>query len=175
MLRMHKLALKAIAKMSRIDIDKAAATVRENPLLESEIHIDEELINLKETLDSYHVAGGTLRRYPTIRLHVLSERRIILQHCIGLVERMLRGRKLPYAYTTRDIDRSVRRLVNLIVEDARMTGRRIDKDIMHVFLPFMTVRQRVAMREWGMDLLVQASQWPKIHHLGLLMVRRVRS
>jgi hypothetical protein len=164
-LRMHKLAVKAIARMSRIDIDAATKTVRENPILDSEIHIEEELINLKETLDSYYAAGGTLRRYPKIRLHVLRERRVILQHCIGLVERMLRGRKLPYPYTATDIDHAVRRLVQLMVEDARRTGRRIDSDIMEIFRPFMTVRQRVAMREWGMDLLVQASQLPKVYNL----------
>jgi len=172
---MHKLALKAVAGLSRIDIRTAAKTTRHNPIMDTEIHIEEELINLKETLDSYHAAGGTLRRYPKIRLHVLKERKIILQHCIGLVERMLRGGRLPYSYTTQDIDYAVRRLVQLVVDDARKTGRKIDEDIIEIFRPFMSVRQRVAMREWGMDLIVQASQLPKVYNASRSVVSRVRS
>lgn len=173
MLRMHKLALKAVASMARIDIRTAANSTRHNPILDSEIHIDEELINLKETLDSYHAAGGTLRRYPKVRLHVLKERRTILQHCIGLVERMLNGRKLPFSYTAADIDDAVRRLVQLMVDDARATGRKLDEDIVDVLKPFMSVRQRVALREWGMDLVVQISQLPKVYQFGRGALRRV--
>ena len=173
-MQMHKLALKAVAALSKIDIHTAVKTTRYNPILDSEIHIEEELINLKETLDSYYAAGGTLRRYPKIRLHVLQERRIILQHCIGLVERMLHGRKLPYKYTVQDIDHAVRRLVQLMVNDAHRTGRQIDTDSIAVFRPFMTVRQRVALREWGIDLLVQATQLPKIYNFGRGAVRRTR-
>jgi hypothetical protein len=172
---MHKLALRAIAKLTRVDIQSATATVRVNPIMDSEIHIEEELINLKESLDSYHQAAPTLRRYPNIRLHVVRERRLILQHCIGLVERMLAGRKLPYSYTRKDIDYAVRRLVQLIVDDCRHTGRGIDEDIMEIFKPFMSVRQRIQLREWGMDLLVQASQWPKLQNIGSATLRRVRS
>ncbi len=174
-MRMNKLALKAIARLSRIDINTAAKTTRQNPILDSEINIDEELINLKESLDTYYVAGDTLRAYPKMRQHFLYERQVILQHCIGLVERMLRGRRLQYAYTTADIDRAIRRLIHLLVEDARRTGRRIDRDVMEVFLPFMSVRQRVAMRQWGMDLVVQASQLPKVYSLGRGVMRRVRA
>jgi hypothetical protein len=84
---------------------------------------------------------------------MLQERQTILQHCIGLTERMLRGRKLPYSYTASDIDHAVRRLVHLVVEDCRRTGKRIDDDIMEILRPFMTVRQRARMGEWGMDML----------------------
>ena len=173
-MRMNKLALKAIARLARVDINSAAKTIRQNPILDSEINIDEELINLKESLDSYYVAGDTLRRYPKIRDHFLRERQAILQHCIGLVERMLRGRRLPYTYTAADIDHAIRRLIQLLVEDARRTGRGIDNDIMDIFLPFMTVRQRVVMRQWGIDLVVQASQLPKVYNLGRGVVRRAR-
>lgn len=174
-MRMNKLALKAIARFARVDINSAAQVVRSNPILDSEINIDEELINLKESLDSYHVAGDTLRKYPKMRMHFLQERQAILQHCIGLVERMLRGRRMQFAYTSGDIDHAIRRLIHLLVEDARRTGRRIDTDIMDVFLPFMTVRQRVAMRQWGMDLVMQASQLPKVYSLGRGVMRRARS
>lgn len=157
-MRMNKLALKAIAKFSRIDINAAAQTTRRNPILDSEINIDEELINLKESLDSYYVAGDTLRSYPTIRQHFLHERQAILQHCIGLVERMLRGRRMQYAYTAADIDHAIRRLIHLLVEDARRTGRRIDTDIMDIFVPFMSIRQRVAMRQWHMNMFLRRAR-----------------
>jgi hypothetical protein len=172
MLRMHRLALKAIAKLTRIDIRSAEQTTRQNPILESEIHIEEELINLQESLDTYYTAGDTLRSYPKIRSHFLQERESILKHCIGLVERMLHGRKLPYSYTAGDVDHAIKRLVQMVVEDSRRTGRRIDRDIMDIFLPFMTVRQRVKMREWGMDLVVQASQLPKVYSIGNAVMRR---
>ena len=152
-MRMNKLALKAIAKLTLIDINSAAKTVRHNPILDSEINIDEELINLKESLDSYYVARDTLRGYPKMREHFLRERQAILRHCVGLVERMLRGRRLSFSYTSGDIDQAIRRLVHLLVEDARRTGRRIDGDIMDVFAPFMSVRQRLATRQWGIDMV----------------------
>jgi len=142
---MHKLALKGVAKVTRIDLNKAARTTRQNPLLESEIHIDEELINLKETLDSYHTAGETLKAYPTMRSHLLRERRTIMQHTIGLIARMLQGKKLPHDYTREDIDYAVKRLVSLVVNDSRRTGMHIDNDVMDVFRPFMTMRQRMQL------------------------------
>jgi hypothetical protein len=145
-LRMHKLALKGVAKVTHINIQTAVRTVRQNPLIESEIHIDEELINLKESLDAYHAAGATLKDYPSIRAHILHERRTIMQHCIGLVVRMLYGKRLPHDYNENDIDYAVRRLVRLVVIDARRAGLRIDRDIMEVFQPFLTVRQRIRMR-----------------------------
>lgn len=175
MLRMHKLALKAVASLARIDVQTAAQTVRQNPILETEIHIDEELINLKETLDSYYAAGGTIRRYPSVRLHVLRERRDILRHCIGLIDRMLRGRKLPHSYSVKDIDRAIRHLVQLMIEDCRRTGRQIDQDLIEIFRPFMSVRQRVHFREWGIDMLVQLSQVGKIYDYGSGALKRVRS
>ena len=146
MQRMQTLALKGIAKVTSIDIPTAVRTTRQNPILDTEIHIDEELINLKESLDSYHTAGATLNDYPTIRSHILIERRTIMQHCIGLVVRMLYGKKLPYDYTQEDIDHAIRQLVHLIIIDCRRAGQRIDRDIMEVFQPFMTVRQRLRMR-----------------------------
>ncbi len=172
MLRMHKLALRAIARLAKIDITSAAKTTRTNPILDSEIHIEEELINLKESLDSYYTAGDTMRKYPKIQSHFLREREAILKHCIGLTERMLRGRKLPFSYTASDVDQSIRRMINLIVEDYHRNGRQIDGDIMDAFRPFMSVRQRVRMREWGIDLLVRATLPPKAYSLGQAAVRR---
>lgn len=172
--RMHQLALRAIARLAQIDIGSAAVTIRQNPILESEIHIEEELINLQESLDTYYTAGDTLRSYPKIRTYFLLERDAILRHCIGLTVRMLRGRRLPYSYNAADIDHAIRRMIQLIVEDCRRTGRRIDHDMMEIFKPFMTVRQRVKMHEWGVDLLMQASQLPRIYNLGHAVLRRTR-
>jgi hypothetical protein len=150
---MHKLALKAVAKQTDIDIRDATKTKRHNPIMDQEIHIEEELINLQETQESYYTAGETLSEYPKIQSHMLNEHRTILQHCIGLTERMLHGRKLPYSYTTADVDHAVRRLVGLIVEDSRRKGQRIDGDVMDILKPFMSVRQRVRMGEWGTDMI----------------------
>lgn len=171
-MRMNKLALRAIARMTRIDITTAAKAVRHNPILDSEINIDEELINLKESLDTYHVAGDTLKQYPAMRAHFIRERYAIMQHCIGLVERMLRGRRLSFAYEAADIDHAIRRMIYLLVDDARRAGRRIDRDVMEVFLPFMSLRQRVAMREFGMDMVVRASQLPRIYSFSRGVLRR---
>lgn len=171
LMRMYKLALKAIAKLTQIDIQAAAKTTRYNPILDSEIHIDEELINLQESIDTYHTAGDTLQKYPKVRAHILRERCTILKHCIGLIERMLRGRKLTHTYSPEDIDYAVRRLISLIVADARRADQRIDDEIMEVLRPFMTLRQRIEMREWGMDLVTRVTQVPKLTVTRLMMLR----
>lgn len=159
---MNKAALKAVSKLTRIDLVSAAQTKRHNPILDSEIHIEEELINLQESLDSYYAAGDTLQQYPKIRKHIAQEKRAITKHCIGMLVRMMHGRKLPHAYSQQDIEYALGKLVQLVVEEARKTNKRIDDDAMEVLRPFLTVRQRVEMREWGMDLIVQASQLPKV-------------
>jgi hypothetical protein len=143
---MHNLALKGVAKLTHIEIPIAVKTVRHNPLLETEIHIDEELINLKESFDAYHMAGETLHEYPQVRTHVLRERRSIMKHCIGLLSRMIHGKKLTRQYTEQDIDAAVRRLVQLIVIDSRRNGMFIDRDIMDTFRPFLGPVQRVKLR-----------------------------
>lgn len=160
---MNKAALKAVAKLSHIDLVAAIRTTRHNPILDSEIHIEEELINLQESLDSYYAAGDTLQKYPKIYKHVVQEKQVIMQHCIGLVVRMMHGKQLPRTYSKQDIDYAIKRLVQMVVEETYRTGRRIDADVLDIFKPFLTVRQRVAIREWGMDLLMQASQLPKMY------------
>lgn len=146
MLRMHKLALKGVAKVTRINMQTAVKSTRKNPLLDTELHIDEELINLKELLDTFHTAGETLKDYPAMRSHILHERRSIMQHCIGLITRMLYGKKLPHEYTEADIDFAVRRLVQLVVSDSKRAGQLIDRDIMATFQPFLSVGHRLRMR-----------------------------
>lgn len=177
---MNKAALKAVSKLTRIDLVTAVRTKRHNPILDSEIHIEEELINLQESLDSFYAAGETLEKYPVVRSHIARERRVILKHCIGLIVRMMHGRSLPHAYTQKDVEFAVQKLVQLVVEEARRTGKRIDDDMMEVFRPFLTVRQRVAMREWGVDLIARAAQWQRISMLasdtaGRLSVLRPRA
>src|SRR5687767_2020329 len=82
-------ALKAISQLTRIDVQEAAQTVRRNPLLDEEIHIDEELINLEEAFNIYKTAGKDLRNYPHVRKHMMREQYFILKHTIGLVCRMM--------------------------------------------------------------------------------------
>lgn len=159
---MNKAALREVARLTRIDLLSAVRTKRHNPILDSEIHIEEELINLQESLDSMYAAGDTLEAYPQIKSHISREKNHITKHCMGMILRMMHGRSLPHPYTQEDIEFAVRKLVQLVVDEARRTGKRIDDDMMEVFKPFLSVRQRVEMREWGMDLVVQASQAPKV-------------
>lgn len=151
-------ALKAISKLTRIDLSAAVKSKRHNPILDSEIPIEEELINLREALATYHAAGDTLQEYPDMYKHVTRERRAIMKHCLGLLVRMLHGKRVPRPYSIPDIDDALRRLVQLVVYEIRREGKRIDEELLRVFRPFLTVRQRVALRDFGMDLVIQASR-----------------
>jgi hypothetical protein len=150
--------LRTVAKVTQIDLVTAVKSKRHNPILDAEIHIEEELINLQESVASLVAAGDTVHQYPRMYSYIAREKRAILKHCIGLVARMVHGKSLPRPYDEADLDHSVRKLVQLIVIEAKRAGRQFDDDIMAVFRPFLTVRQRVAMRDFGMDLVVQMSQ-----------------
>jgi hypothetical protein len=150
--------IRAIARLTHIDPVLAMRSKRHNPILDSEIHIEEELINLQESIESLVSAGDTIKEYPKVYSYISREKRAITKHCIGLVVRMLHGRALPRPYTKDDIDFALRRLVQLIVCEAERAGKRIDDDLMAVFRPFLTVRQRVALRDFGMDLFLQVTQ-----------------
>lgn len=160
--------IRAIARLTRIDPVVATRSKRHNPILDSEIHIEEELINLQESIDSLATAGDTLKEYPKVYAYVSREKRAITKHCIGLVVRMLHGRTLPRPYTRDDIEYALRRLVQLVVFEARRAGKRIDDDQMALFRPFLTVRQRVVLRDWGMDLVLEVTQ---VRRAGLLMAK----
>ncbi|HSH18740.1 MAG TPA: hypothetical protein VK978_05150 [Candidatus Saccharimonadales bacterium] len=153
-----KATLLAVAKLTRIDPVVAAKSRRHNPILDSEIHIEEELINLKESIDSYNAASETLQQYPKVQAHITREKRAILKHCIGLALRMLHGRNLPRPYGREDVEHAVRRLVQLIVFETRARGQRLDDELMARFRPFLTVRQRVALRDFGVDMVTNAVQ-----------------
>ncbi len=156
---MNKATLKsvvwAVARLTRIDPVVAVKSRRHNPILDSEIHIEEELINLKESIESYTAAGETLQQYPKMHAYIAREKRAILKHCIGLTVRMLHGRSLPRPYDRQDMEFAVRRLVQLIVFEARAQGQRLDDELMNRFRPFLTVRQRVALRDFGIDMVGQ--------------------
>lgn len=144
-----KVALKAIAQLAEVDLNEATTIVRRNPLLEEEIHIDEELINLEETIVSNRVASESLRSYPTVRKHLLVEQRVMLKHCFGQIARMMQGRRLPRRYTEKDITFATTKLVRLIVNEALRVGKAIDDDVLEAIKPFLTIRQRIELREWG--------------------------
>ncbi|HSH55920.1 MAG TPA: hypothetical protein VK983_03780 [Candidatus Limnocylindrales bacterium] len=173
---MNKAALKAVSRLTRIDLVSAARTKRHNPILDSEIHIEEELINLQESLDSLYAAGDTLQQYPKIKSHISQEKRQITKHCIGMIIRMMHGRALPRSYTQKDIEFALAKLVQLVVDEARRTGKRIDEDMIQVFRPFLSLRQRVEMRELGFDMVVQASQMPRLmQYVNRLSVPKLRA
>lgn len=157
---MNKATLKstvlAVAKLMHIDPVAAVKSRRHNPILDSEIDIEEELINLKESIESYSAAGDTLQQYPKVYSYISREKRAILKHCIGLTVRMVHGRALPRPYSRQDVEFAVRRLVQLIVYESKMQGKRLDDEFLARFRPFLTVRQRLALRDYGMDMVSQA-------------------
>lgn len=146
-----KRSLQAIAKAANIDLQVAVRTVRRHPLFDEEIHIEEELINLEEAIRAYHSAADSLERYPKIKRHLLSERRAILKHCIGLIARMLHGRKLPHEYTQEDIGFAMRKLVQLLVDDAKQAGWKINGEVLRTMKPYMSPRQRIEYSERSLN------------------------
>ncbi|MDB5181531.1 MAG: hypothetical protein JWP13_294 [Candidatus Saccharibacteria bacterium] len=172
---MNKAALKAVAKLTHIDLVSAVKSKRHNPILDSEIHIEEELINLKESFDTYYTAEESIRNYPQMHIHVTREKRAIMKHCIGLVIRMINGNKLPRPYTKHDIDFAVRRLVQTTVEEARRAGRKLDDDVMEIFRPYLSLRQRIALRDFTKDMVIPTESIQRAQALvGKLPILRSR-
>lgn len=153
----HKAAIKAVAQLTHVDIPTAVHVIRRHPLLEDEIHIEEELINLEESVVAYHGADS-LHNYPLLAEHILQEKRIILKHCVGLVVRMLYQKRLPQQYNRDDVDHAVRKLVRLCVEDARRTGKRIDIEVLRKLWPLLSMRQRMSLQSASLGNLRQRLQ-----------------
>ncbi len=144
-----KNALKKLAELSAVDLQRAVRTTRNHPLWNEEIHIEEELINLDETLATARVAQDTLQEYPHMRRHLLREQRAILVHSVGLVARMIKGEQLPRTYTEADTMYALTRLTRLLVDEAVRVGRKIDQDVIDTLKPFLSLRQRKQLGEWG--------------------------
>ncbi len=147
-----KPALRAVAQVVGVDTKQAAKVIRRQPLFDEEIPLEEELINLEETIKSYHVAFATLKNYPAMRQHAKKERRLIMMHCIGLVSRMLKGLKLPREYTAKDIEFAVHKLVSLLVDDAQSVGYKIDDSLLKCMRPYMSWRQQLSTAKPGTRL-----------------------
>lgn len=152
----NKLALKTVAQLAHVDLASATRVRRISPLLESEINIDEELINLRESVESYFTAGETIREYPKMYEHAFREKREITRHCFGLVVRMLLGGQLPLPYNREDIDMAVRRLVQIVVDEARYAGKRLDNEMIEIFRPYLSIKQRVALRDFTIDSVMSS-------------------
>lgn len=138
-----KLALKAAAKLANINVTEAAKTVRQHPLLNEEIHVEEELINLQEAFSSNEITADTLANYPKMRRHIVAEQREILKHTIGLIHRMIDKKRLPRQYSEADVQFSLKKLIQLLVSETQRVNREIDEDIMDIIKPFMSWRQRM--------------------------------
>jgi len=159
---MYSKTLKAIARLTRIDLASATQFGRHNPILDSEMHIEEELINLKESLDTYYAAGDTIHKYPKMYDYVNRERRDITKHCLGLLIRMAEGRRMPRPYTEADFEDALKRFVRLVVGEAHRAGRTLPEDLLAIFRPYLTIRQQVALRGFSAGLLWQASRVPQV-------------
>lgn len=142
-------ALKHLARLSAIDIKRAIVTKRRHPLWNEEVHIEEELINLDESLATYRAAEDTLQHYPKMRGHIVREQRVILHHCVGLIARMVKGESLPREYTDVDTTYAFTRLTRLVIAEMLRVGRPMDKEMLDALKPFLSMRQRLALREWG--------------------------
>lgn len=153
----NRRALKMIARLAHVDLMSATHVRRISPLMEREIGVDEELVNLRESVESYYTAGDTIREYPQMYEHALKEKREITRHCFGLVTRMMLGRKLPLPYGGEDIDMAVRRLVQIVVDEARYTGKRLDAEMIEIFRPYLSMKQRVALRDFTVDSVMSSS------------------
>lgn len=142
-----KIELKAIAKLAGVNMQRAAKVVRKNPLLREEVHIQESLVNLEESLESFKAAEGTLDRYPNVRVHVLKEQRLILHHCIGSIFRMLQGEhSLPAPYTDKEIARYLTRLIRLVVGETMRSSDKIDNEVLEIVSPYLNWHQRFLIR-----------------------------
>ena len=144
---MDKKAIKAVARLTHINLTQAITVVRHNPLLGDEIFIEEELINLEEAIQAHRMASDTLEKYPEMKLQMISEKRLILKHCIGLVLRMLQGRRLPREYSAQDTQVAIRKLVRLVIKDVSQNEVAMDETTLEAVRPFMGWRMRVAVIE----------------------------
>jgi hypothetical protein len=144
---MKKGALRAIARLTHINLKQAAMMVRQNPLLGDEIHIEQELVNLEEAIKTYQMAGETLDHYPEMRAQMIHEKRLILKHCIGLVLRMIHGNRLPHPYSEDDTQTATKRLVQLVVSDVHRNGVVIDGELLTAIRPFVSWRMRWSLAE----------------------------
>jgi hypothetical protein len=144
-----KQALKAAAKLANVDLQTAATTVRQNPILGEEIHIEEELLNLEEALATNRAAEDSLKDYPTLHNHIVREQRLMLKHCFGQAVRMLQGRRLPRKYSSKDIEYAISKLIQILIGEAIRVGKHIDKEILETVKPFLTMRQRYELGEWN--------------------------
>jgi len=160
--RLHRHALKAIAGLTRVNVREAVKVQRRSPVLNEEIHIEEELINLEEAVKTYRIALPTLKQYPAMRPHLQQEKRLILQHCIGLIVRMLLKKPLPRHYTTEDISRAITKLVRIIVEDIRRNGFDFDVETRRIFEPFLDLKLKLMLSEtrWNRIFGYQAKYSP---------------
>lgn len=140
-----KRTLSALAQLTNINIKEAKQVTRHHPLLNEEINIEEELVNLEEAFSTYETAAKTLKQYPQLSRHMVVEQRTILKHCVGLVARMIQGKSLPRKYDHDDISYALMKLVRLIVREALRVGKRIDKETLHSFEPYLTPRQRLKL------------------------------
>jgi hypothetical protein len=133
-----------LARLTGVDIEKAAQVVRKHPVYGDEIHIDEELINLHETAEHYLQTLGSLKSYPTMEIHLKKELQAMTFHCLGMLWRMIKGQKLPLEYDERDLKYGVRELTRALIEIVQKTGKSklVDAKAYTTLYPFMTLKQR---------------------------------
>lgn len=160
-------ALHALADLVRVNIKDAHTITRNHGLWEEELHIEEELINLREAFATNIAASESLRAYPKMRMNFVKEQRAILGHCIGLLSRMVAGGVLPREYDQRDVAYAMTRLVRMITDEALRVGKHIDAEVLAVLRPYMSMRQRMAFRQ-SLSPDVQLASKLVIHKLTVL-------
>ncbi|GAC1392470.1 MAG: hypothetical protein NVSMB46_08450 [Candidatus Saccharimonadales bacterium] len=143
-----KIALKAVAKIAEIDYTVATHSTRKNPLFNQEFQIEEELINLKESLETYEAVTEALDDYPKLKRHMIREQKAIVKHSVSLLSRMVQGTRMEHDYSERDIVVGLTRLVRLIIDEALRLEKTIDAELITTLRPFLSFRQRLSLREW---------------------------
>lgn len=144
-----KKALVAMARLANVNLVQAQSIIRNNPILGEEIYVEEELINLEESLAGSRAAEYSLRGYPKMHRDIVREQRLMLKHCFGQIVRMLQGRRLPRQYSDKDTQYALSKLIQLLIDEALRAGKHIDDEILTTIKPFLTIRQRYELKEWS--------------------------
>jgi hypothetical protein len=142
-----KVALRAAARITGINLKAAESAQRHNPLLGEEVMINQELINLKESYGMSRASQDTILRFPSMYQNLMQDQGEATLHSIGLIGRMIHGQRLPQTYSKRDTLVALTTLVRLVVGEAVRCGKRLDDEIIEVVRPYLTLRQRKALKQ----------------------------
>ncbi len=139
-----KQVIETLIKLAGLEAGKIDGIIRRHPLFGNEIHIDEELSNLTDSLDLYLRNQKSMKEYPAISKHTRSELQASLNHCLSILWRMAHGEKLGYAYNEKYLRNIIKEVTRVMVEAVQLTNNHklISGDAYKLLYPLMTLNQR---------------------------------